>query len=253
MSESILKGAAIAQWAACIDTFPDEEAWKEALSALYSNCSEEQKEYLSELSKELDKNPFERRGSQIAKNPLTDPLINPKAKEMTKSLDVPKKRSRKTSIISQIGATAWREYKARTGKKFYFNMESGKGSTEAPFANYNSGSVEEDEEEAEYYEEENQDEEVDHWRVFFDEESGKDFYFNPITEETSWDLPHGWAQHVDDDTGKTYFEHIDSGEVHWEIPADQVWEEHVDEATGRVYYHNKITDESLWKPDEDNE
>jgi len=61
------------------------------------------------------------------------------------------------------------------------------------------------------------------WETSIDPASGRTFYLNHATQETSWTppvfdaLPAGWEQRRDEE-GRTYFVHADSGKSTWEDP-----------------------------------
>lgn len=58
----------------------------------------------------------------------------------------------------------------------------------------------------------------DHWEEVADEE-GRIYYFNNITQETSWDKPlkRRWKTYLTDD-GKQYYYNEETGETAWEVP-----------------------------------
>jgi hypothetical protein len=73
------------------------------------------------------------------------------------------------------------------------------------------------------------------WEAVKDESSGRTYYFNSATNETSWEVPPGF---------------FSPGEG--PLPAN--WSGVVDEATGSLYYFNSASNETSWtrpEPDED--
>ena len=111
------------------------------------------------------------------------------------------------------------------------------------------------------------------WEVVVDAE-GSSYYFNPATEETSWELPEaaakatgggeqpgseadaavlpgGWEV-VTDDEGAVYYHCVATGEVSWDLPEaaasdalPEDWEE-VEDGQGSTYYFNPVTNETSW-------
>eukprot|EP00980_Cylindrotheca_fusiformis_P026306 scaffold15772_cov162-Cylindrotheca_fusiformis.AAC.8 len=154
------------------------------------------------------------------------------------------------------------------------------------------------------------------WVATVDETSGQTYYFNTVTQETSWekpisvvrseiepesevagddtpaveeyalangeskgnesDIPVGWEEVVDE-TGATYYFNPATQETSWEKPLDEQspavasdsepepkvvddntagvssqdlplgWEEVIDETTGKTYYYHKATQETSWE------
>ena len=69
------------------------------------------------------------------------------------------------------------------------------------------------------------------WVEHYDEGSGRTYYHNTDTNETSWTKPEGFGDDVD-----ALMAAGDAGD----------WQEVHDEASGRTYYFNKSTNESSW-------
>lgn len=120
----------------------------------------------------------------------------------------------------------------------------------------------------------------DGWAAHLDAASGRTFYHNAATGETSWEppaapaaaavaeLPPGWAEHMDPGTGKSFYHNAATGETSWDRPAAAAapapaaaapaalapgWEEHIDPGTQQAFYFNPSTGETRWdKPEAPN-
>ena len=97
-----------------------------------------------------------------------------------------------------------------------------------------------------------------------DPSSGKKFFFNPATQETSWTRPNsragyppdparksdGWTEHRDPASGKMFYFNTDTKQTSWHKPgaasSSDPWTEHVDPDSGRKFYYNSTTKESAW-------
>jgi hypothetical protein len=112
------------------------------------------------------------------------------------------------------------------------------------------------------------------WMECLDASSGKCYYVNTETQDTTWDVPEdiadlvaqkagAWEEKEDPESGKSYFFNTVTNETTWDRPAelaaaagggDDEWEEKSDPDTGKVYYFNKATRETSWtKPGEEPE
>ena len=118
------------------------------------------------------------------------------------------------------------------------------------------------------------------WEEHVDPGSGKKFFFNPTTNETSWTKPasrsagypsapartsDSWTEHRDPASGKTFYFNTETKETSWKKPSNGAstsmyssksdpdpWTEHVDPDSGRTFYYNSTTKESAWlKPGHD--
>lgn len=65
-----------------------------------------------------------------------------------------------------------------------------------------------------------------------------------------------WEQHVDDESGNVYFYNTLTQETTWQHPASTLttgWSRHTDPETGSTFYYNASTDVTSWElPDEPN-
>ncbi|XP_050924551.1 rho GTPase-activating protein 27 isoform X2 [Lates calcarifer] len=86
----------------------------------------------------------------------------------------------------------------------------------------------------------------DGWQVHTDQDSGKVFYYHPVTRQTTWSDPRGPpplpARDVDQSRGR------EGGQL--TSPASSQsscgWEQLLDEVSGRVYYYNPSTRVTSW-------
>lgn len=119
------------------------------------------------------------------------------------------------------------------------------------------------------------------WIEHLDEASGRKFYFNQITSETSWEAPFDvlasayidssaygdleqWTEHISED-GVTYYYNSKTQETSWTkissnvsqnlpnidnieplVNTDDYWTEKTDPDTGNIYYYNSKTEAVQW-------
>ena len=108
------------------------------------------------------------------------------------------------------------------------------------------------------------------WEELVDESTGRTYWFNNETEESTWDDPHAkavdvddggageekvWTKFLDDDTGQAFYFNESTGETTWDTPEDYVsdgeetWTELVDDDTGDTYYVSSKGETQWEKPD----
>ncbi|XP_068458052.1 rho GTPase-activating protein 27 isoform X2 [Clinocottus analis] len=89
----------------------------------------------------------------------------------------------------------------------------------------------------------------DGWQVHSDQDSGKEFYFHPVTRQTTWSDPRGPAPppYVDLDRSRGSEGGPPSPLL---SPASSQgsagWEQLVDQVSGRFYYHNPASGATSW-------
>eukprot|EP00941_MAST-03F_sp_MAST-3F-sp1_P001195 g1195.t1 len=110
------------------------------------------------------------------------------------------------------------------------------------------------------------------WGAFKDATTGRTYYFNKKTGESSWIAPDvvkrkrvirryegtPWSAHLDPITSKTFYFNRETKISVWVLPVElrgiadgRIWSAHVDEDSGSYYYFNKATKVILWtKPSE---
>ncbi|XP_041812234.1 rho GTPase-activating protein 27 isoform X2 [Chelmon rostratus] len=91
----------------------------------------------------------------------------------------------------------------------------------------------------------------DVWQVHTDQDSGKVFYFHPVTGQTTWSDPHGPQPPPARDMDRSRVS--EGGQLTSPSPllspaSSQgcVWEQLVDEVSGRFYYYNPTTGATSW-------
>ncbi|KAG7360789.1 WW domain containing protein [Nitzschia inconspicua] len=115
----------------------------------------------------------------------------------------------------------------------------------------------------------------EHWVEVPDPSSGKSYYYNIKTQETSWERPtkasnegdsamlvdtlaEGWVEVQDPNSGKSYYFNQTTNETSWEKPLARSmgaaveddgsdWVETVDPSSGRSYYYNSKSGETSWE------
>ncbi|XP_014869991.1 rho GTPase-activating protein 27-like isoform X5 [Poecilia latipinna] len=78
----------------------------------------------------------------------------------------------------------------------------------------------------------------DKWQVYTDQESGRRFFYHPLTRQTTWSDHRGQTPAGDMDLSSPLSPASSKGSCEWE--------ELLDETSGRVYYHNHKTGTTSW-------
>ncbi|KAM6904767.1 rho GTPase-activating protein 27 [Xenentodon cancila] len=81
----------------------------------------------------------------------------------------------------------------------------------------------------------------DGWQVHTDQESGKVFYYHPVTRQTTWSSPVSPLTGDSDPTPQTSFT---------SSQGSSCWEQLLDQVSGRVYYYNLHTRVTSWEKPE---
>lgn len=104
------------------------------------------------------------------------------------------------------------------------------------------------------------------WTEVIDEESNSVYYYNTVTNQTSWEKPteltteveKEWELLFDETTGRNYYYNNSTGDVSWEVPEETLedndtveilppdWTQELDE-NGTVFYYNASTGETSWE------
>lgn len=115
----------------------------------------------------------------------------------------------------------------------------------------------------------------DDWVEAVDPSSGKTYYYNHVTNETSWENPkasveattaesdsgNDWEEILDPSSNTIYYYNKVTQETSWEKPAgssstvqsetkesgNDEWVEHTDPSSGQTYYYNTTTQETSWE------
>jgi hypothetical protein len=67
-----------------------------------------------------------------------------------------------------------------------------------------------------------------------------------VVNDPAW-TSHEWTSHMDENSGKTYFSNKNTGETTWETPsALKSWAQHVDPESRRLFYVNNSTGHTTW-------
>lgn len=113
------------------------------------------------------------------------------------------------------------------------------------------------------------------WVEMLDEASGKAFWYNSKSRESTWfnpfipveylheyypsvsednfttqpDIQASWKKYFDEGAQADYWYNEKTGESSWENPekSSNIWEEHFDLATHLPFWYNVVTGESTWK------
>ncbi|KAM4717109.1 rho GTPase-activating protein 27 isoform 2-T3 [Anableps anableps] len=78
----------------------------------------------------------------------------------------------------------------------------------------------------------------DEWQVHTDQESGRRFYYHPLTRQTTWSDHRGQTPAGDMDPSGPLSPASSQGSCEWE--------QLLDETSGRIYYHNPNTGTTSW-------
>ncbi|XP_027132050.1 rho GTPase-activating protein 27 isoform X1 [Larimichthys crocea] len=98
----------------------------------------------------------------------------------------------------------------------------------------------------------------DGWQVHTDQDSGKRFYFHPLTRQTTWSDPHGPPPPPVRDMDQSSSRGSDGGQLTSPTPLFSPtssqgscgWEQLVDEVSGRFYYYNPTSGATSWSAPE---
>ncbi|KAE8282661.1 hypothetical protein D5F01_LYC18048 [Larimichthys crocea] len=98
----------------------------------------------------------------------------------------------------------------------------------------------------------------DGWQVHTDQDSGKRFYFHPLTRQTTWSDPHGPPPPPVRDMDQSSSRGSDRGQLTSPTPLFSPtssqgscgWEQLVDEVSGRFYYYNPTSGATSWSAPE---
>uniref|UniRef100_UPI00398F4301 rho GTPase-activating protein 27-like isoform X2 n=1 Tax=Pristiophorus japonicus TaxID=55135 RepID=UPI00398F4301 len=86
---------------------------------------------------------------------------------------------------------------------------------------------------------------LEQWETHTDQATGQPFYYNVVTEETTWDSPFDSSESREPQTPRSRSSSTSN-------PFGE-WESHVDEASGQPYFYNPVTGETTWEPPEQQE
>jgi len=116
------------------------------------------------------------------------------------------------------------------------------------------------------------------WQQYIDQESGREFYYNTETQESTYDRPaefteasvaitsateSEWTEHIDENTNQPYYFNSKTGESSFDKPHSRMamaaqeptddtvgssWTKHFDEEYQVDYYYNHETGESTYDP-----
>jgi len=199
-----------------------------------------------------------------------------KLRKMELSGSNPTSPSAMGCVAASIGDD-WQEHICpQTGNPYYCNVKTGESSwtrpvSQPPLANAVATPVEQQQAAAK----------AEEWTEHVDPQSGRTFYFNAATGETSWTQPASasqqqstqlpgtnsasqddWTEHVDPGSGNKFYYNAKTAETSWTSPepalkevlpaqvvataSDSEWTENVDPSTGQKFYFNILTQESSW-------
>lgn len=88
------------------------------------------------------------------------------------------------------------------------------------------------------------------WEILTDQESGQEYYYNPVTRQSTWENP--FAPHTDPEF---LLEDLPLPSPTYSSPSadlvDSDWEKLFDESSGCHYFYNHVTKETSWDPPEE--
>ncbi|XP_041029390.1 rho GTPase-activating protein 27-like isoform X1 [Carcharodon carcharias] len=86
---------------------------------------------------------------------------------------------------------------------------------------------------------------LEEWEMHTDQATGQPFYYNVVTEETTWDSPFDSSDKKEPQSPHSRTSSTSSPFVGWES--------HLDEVSGQPYYYNPVTGETTWDPPDQQE
>lgn len=128
----------------------------------------------------------------------------------------------------------WERHKNEDGKEYFYNAATEETTWDPPEGFKEATAKDEDKDQEE---KKDGNEKKGAWEKVTDDD-GKEYYYNPVTEETAWDRPEGFEESKDEDKSKE--EKEDGKEA-----TKGTWEKVTDD-DGKEYYYNSVTEETSW-------